>query len=84
MLEQVDVEVERLAARMRDRRRPEAASGQIERHVRPLRLERGEREAHLADHLQLHVQRVPGVLPLLVRERRPEHHQASSNAISST
>src|SRR5487761_418529 len=67
-----DGNVEHLAAGMRDRRRRDAAPGQIERHVRPLRLERRERESHLADHLQLHVQRVARVLPLRVGEYRPE------------
>jgi len=83
VVDEVDVDVEHLAGRVRDCRRPEPAPGEVERHVRPLRLERREREAHLADHLELHVQRVARVLPLLVSERRPEH-QLSSNAISST
>jgi pimeloyl-ACP methyl ester carboxylesterase len=50
MVDEVEVDVEHLAARVRDRRGRQATAGQIERHVRPLRLERRERQAHFADH----------------------------------
>src|SRR4029077_20098690 len=52
-------------------RRGESPSRDVERHVRPARLERAEGKAKLADHLRVHVERVASLPPLHVWESQP-------------
>ena len=62
VVEEVEVELERAVA-VRHRRRRHPAHRQVERYVPELILRRAQRQAQLADHLRVHVQRRVGVLP---------------------
>ena len=64
---QIEFGVER-AQPNRQRRCGQSPRADVEGHVRPARLEGAEREAKLADHLRVHVQRVASVAPLRVRQ----------------
>ena len=75
VIDEVELGVKR-AQTERDGRGGQPARGDVERHVRPLWLERAECQTQLADHLRVHVQGVAGGPPLGVRQLRPLAHAA--------
>ncbi len=71
VIDEVEFRIEAGQA-MGNRRRGQAARGEIQANIGPLGLEGRLRDAQLSDDdLRVHVQRCKGVAPILVRESRP-------------
>ena len=70
VIDEIGLDLERHVARPHWRR-GQPACGDVQRHVRPLRLKRREGQTELPDDLQLHVKRIQRVRPGLVGQFWP-------------
>src|SRR5262245_6621815 len=70
MIDEIEVDLERELT-VWDGGSPEPARRDVERHLPPVVLHRGEHQACLADDLAPKLQGVAGILPRLQRESRP-------------